>query len=56
MMSIFVGITSSDGYKTMLSHLGPDPLVRHLYLAVNLYDDFRIALSGSQRVVDSLWC
>jgi len=24
---IFVGLTSADGYKTMLSHLGPDPKV-----------------------------
>ena len=31
---IFVGLTSSDGYRTMLSHLGPDPKVRllHRYL------------------------
>ena len=24
---VFVGLTSADGYKTMLSHLGPDPKV-----------------------------
>lgn len=29
---IFVGLTSADGYKTLLSHLGPDPKVRQLLL------------------------
>jgi hypothetical protein len=26
-LKVFVGLTSADGYKTMLSHLGPDPKV-----------------------------
>lgn len=26
-MNLFVGLTSCDGYQTMLSHLGPDPKV-----------------------------
>jgi len=29
---IFVGLSSSDGYKTMLSHLGPDPKEKSLFL------------------------
>ncbi|KAF8733457.1 hypothetical protein AX14_003820 [Amanita brunnescens Koide BX004] len=29
---IFVGLSSSDGYKTMLSHLGPDPKEKALFL------------------------
>ncbi|KAF8639100.1 hypothetical protein AX17_001743 [Amanita inopinata Kibby_2008] len=29
---IFVGLTSSDGYRTMLSHLGPDPKEKALFL------------------------
>ena len=32
---IFVGLTSADGYKTLLSHLGPDPKVRQLLLLLN---------------------
>ncbi|KAI5121616.1 hypothetical protein M0805_001147 [Coniferiporia weirii] len=31
-MYIFVALTSSDGYKTLLSHLGPDPKERSLFL------------------------
>lgn len=30
--NIFVGLTSADGYKTMLSHLGPDPKEKSLFL------------------------
>jgi hypothetical protein len=26
-LKVFVGLTSADGYKTMLSHLGLDPKV-----------------------------
>jgi hypothetical protein len=26
-MEIFIGLTAGDGYKTLLSHLGPDPQV-----------------------------
>lgn len=32
--NIFVGLTSADGYKTMLSHLGPDPKVTKFNLAM----------------------
>ncbi|KAF9557330.1 amidase [Agrocybe pediades] len=31
-MNIFAGLTSSDGYKTMLSHLGPDKKENALFL------------------------
>jgi len=31
-LNVFVGLTSADGYKTMLSHLGPDPKERSLFL------------------------
>ncbi|KAF8817567.1 amidase [Phlegmacium glaucopus] len=31
-LNIFVGLTSADGYKTMLSHLGPDPKEDALFL------------------------
>ncbi|KAG6821457.1 hypothetical protein H0H93_010181 [Arthromyces matolae] len=31
-LNIFVGLTSADGYKTMLSHLGPDPKDSSLFL------------------------
>ncbi|CAA7267413.1 unnamed protein product [Cyclocybe aegerita] len=30
--NLFAGITSADGYKTMLSHLGPDPKENALFL------------------------
>ncbi|KAF8239357.1 amidase [Tricholoma matsutake] len=30
---IFLGLTSSDGYKKMTSHIGPDPMERNLLLA-----------------------
>ncbi|KAF8159688.1 amidase [Crassisporium funariophilum] len=30
--NLFAGITSADGYKTMLSHLGPDPKENALHL------------------------
>ncbi|KIL69168.1 hypothetical protein M378DRAFT_184407 [Amanita muscaria Koide BX008] len=29
---IFVGLSSADGYKTLLSHLGPDPMEKALFL------------------------
>ncbi|KAF8630529.1 hypothetical protein AX15_002855 [Amanita polypyramis BW_CC] len=29
---IFIGLSSSDGYKTLLSHLGPDPKEKALFL------------------------
>ncbi|PPQ63300.1 hypothetical protein CVT24_006745 [Panaeolus cyanescens] len=32
-MNLFVGLTSCDGYKTMLSHLGPDPKENALFLS-----------------------
>ena len=31
-LKVFVGLTSADGYKTMLSHLGPDPKVWKILL------------------------
>ncbi|KAF8892088.1 amidase [Infundibulicybe gibba] len=31
--NIFVGLTSTDGYKTMLSHLGPDPKDSSLFIS-----------------------
>ncbi|KAJ7591264.1 amidase [Mycena floridula] len=31
-ISIFVGLSSSDAYKTMLSHLGPDPMDHSIWL------------------------
>ncbi|PFH48628.1 hypothetical protein AMATHDRAFT_64920 [Amanita thiersii Skay4041] len=31
-LEIFIGLTSSDGYETMLSHLGPDPKEKALFL------------------------
>ncbi|KDR65722.1 hypothetical protein GALMADRAFT_260127 [Galerina marginata CBS 339.88] len=31
-VNLFVALTSSDGYKTMLSHLGPDPKESALFL------------------------
>ncbi|RDB20927.1 putative amidase PB8B6.03 [Hypsizygus marmoreus] len=30
--NIFVGLTSADGYKKMLSHIGPDPTEKSLFL------------------------
>ncbi|KAF9054357.1 amidase [Panaeolus papilionaceus] len=32
-MNLFVGLTSCDGYQTMLSHLGPDPKENALFLS-----------------------
>lgn len=31
-LNVFAGLSSADGYKTMLSHLGPDPKVRRILL------------------------
>jgi hypothetical protein len=29
---VFVALVSADGYKTLLSHLGPDPKEKSLFL------------------------
>lgn len=31
-LCIFIALTSADGYKTLLSHLGPDPKEKSLFL------------------------
>lgn len=36
-MKIFIGLTAADGYKTLLSHLGPDPKVGSLEITSPAY-------------------
>ena len=52
-LKVFVGLTSADGYKTMLSHLGPDPKVWQLLLLLMLKSNF--IFTGKVFVFDNAW-
>ena len=58
--NIFAGLTSADGYKTMLSHLGPDPKVSKFNLAFHSslkikLDSGRILIFGHSRAQAQLY-